>query len=201
MMFTGIIGYLGKFLGFRAGRTELLIEGPAGLSLNVGDSISVNGVCLSLVRREKSSLLIFNLSSETLQRTNLRLLKRGDLINLELPLTLSTPLGGHLVTGHIDTTEKVLSLRKRPPGPGWRLAVSLKPEFRPFFIPKGSVSINGVSLTVAELGKASFEVELIPVTMEQTNLGRLKSGDSVNIESDMIGKYVYNWISKFEKRD
>ena len=195
-MFTGIISFLGKFSGFRAGKTELQLEAPADLPLKQGDSIAVNGVCLSLIRREKTSF-VFNLSTETLQTTNLRQLKRGDCLNLELPLTLSTPLGGHLVTGHIDTTEKVLDLRKKPPG--WRLSISLKPEFRPYFIPKGSVSVNGVSLTVAALGPTSFELELIPITMEQSNLGRLKRGDIVNIESDMIGKYVYNWISEFKK--
>lgn len=194
-MFTGIISHLGKFSGFRKSQTELLIEAPPEISLEQGGSLAINGICLSLIRREKS-LLVFNISSETLQKTNLRHLKRGHLLNLELPLSLSTPLGGHLVSGHVDTTEKVLSLRKHPAG--WRLTVSLKPEFRPFFIPKGSVAVNGVSLTVAELGSASFDSEIIPVTLEHSNLGRLNRGDTVNIESDMIGKYVYNWISKFK---
>lgn len=195
-MFTGIISHLGKFVGFRAGKAELQLEAPADLPLKAGDSIAVNGVCLSLIRREKASF-VFNLSTETLQKTNFRQLKRGDCLNLELPLTLSSPLGGHLVTGHVDTTEKVLELRRKPAG--WRLSLSLKPEFRPYFIPKGSVSVNGVSLTVAALGPASFDLELIPVTMEKSNLGRLRRGDTVNIESDMIGKYVYNWISEFKK--
>jgi riboflavin synthase len=195
-MFTGIISHLGKFTGFRAGKTELLVEVSADLPLQTGDSLAVNGVCLSLIRRERPSF-VFNLSTETLQKTNFRFLKRGDLLNLELPLTLSTPLGGHLVTGHIDTTEKVLDLRKKPAG--WRLSVSLKSEFRPYFISKGSVAVNGVSLTVAELGSASFDMELIPITMSQSNLGGLRRGDTVNVESDMIGKYVYNWISEFKK--
>lgn len=195
-MFTGIISHLGKFSSFRKSQTELLIEAPPEISLERGDSLAINGVCLSLVRRE-NRLLVFNLSPETLQKTNLRHLRRGQILNLELPLSLSTPLGGHLVSGHVDTTEKVLALRKHPAG--WRLSVSLKSEFRPFFILKGSVAVNGVSLTVAELGTASFDTEVIPITLEHSNLGILNRGDTVNIESDMIGKYVYNWISKLKK--
>jgi riboflavin synthase len=195
-MFTGIISHMGKFSGFRLGQKELLIEVPAGLTLGLGESIAVNGVCLSLIRRERG-VLAFNLSSETLQKTSFRFLRRGDRLNLELPLTLSTPLGGHLVTGHIDTVEKVLDLKKK--SSGWSLRLSLEPEFRPFFIPKGSVAVNGVSLTVARLAPASFDVEIIPVTLEQTNLGGLKRGNAVNIECDMIGKYVYNWVSGSKK--
>ena len=190
-MFTGIISHLGKFSSFRKSQTELLIEAPPEILLERGDSLAINGVCLSLVWRD-DKLLVFNLSKETLQTTNLRHLRRGQTLNLELPLSLSTPLGGHLVSGHVDTTEKVLALRKHPAG--WRMSVSLKSEVRPFFILKGSVAVNGVSLTIASLGGASMDLELIPLTLEGTNLDSLRSGDAVNIECDIIGKYVYNMV-------
>lgn len=193
-MFTGIIHHTGIFKEYRLGKQELVLE-ASGLSgrLERGESLAVNGVCLSLIRREKN-ILFFNLSPETLNRTNLGSLRKGERLNLELPLTLSSPLSGHLVSGHIDSTGKVLKIQKR--GTGNRITFSLPQDFKPYFIPKGSVAVNGVSLTIAELKPASFQVELIPITMDKSNLGHLKGGDTVNIECDIIGKYVYNWISK-----
>jgi riboflavin synthase len=193
-MFTGIIHHTGIFKEYRIGKQELVLEAPdLSNRLDRGESLAVNGVCLSLIRREKNSLF-FNLSKETLSRTNLGSLRKGDRINLELSLTLSSPLSGHLVSGHIDSTGKVLKVQKR--GTGKRITLSFPRELKPYFIPKGSVAVNGVSLTIAELRSASFEVELIPITMDKSNLGHLKGGDTVNIECDIIGKYVYNWMSK-----
>jgi riboflavin synthase len=161
--------------------------------VETGESIAVNGVCLSLVKRERDTTF-FNLSQETRLRTTLGTLRPGERLNLEHPLTLSSPLSGHLITGHVDSRGKVLKIMKREKGT--RLTVSYPPELRPYFIPQGSVALNGVSLTIVDLGSASFEVELIPITLENSNMGDLKRGDAVNIECDMIGKYVYNWISK-----
>jgi riboflavin synthase len=193
-MFTGIIHHTGIFKEYRIGKQELVLEAPdLSNRLDRGESLAVNGVCLSLIRREKNSLF-FNLSKETLSRTNLGSLRKGDRINLELSLTLSSPLSGHLVSGHIDSTGKVLKVQKR--GTGKRITLSFPRELKPYFIPKGSVAVNGVSLTIAELQTVSFEVELIPITMDRSNLGHLKGGDIVNIECDIIGKYVYNWMSK-----
>jgi riboflavin synthase len=193
-MFTGIINELGFFKGFRQGRQVLLLEAPSLASrTEVGDSLAINGVCLSLISKEKN-LLSFNLSRETLALTNIGSLKPGDRLNLEPPLTLQTPLGGHMVTGHIDSTGKVLKVIPR--SSGMRLVVSFPRKLRPYFIPKGSVAVNGVSLTIAELGPSSFEVELIPITLKNSNLGVLRAGDEVNLECDIIGKYVYNWIDK-----
>jgi riboflavin synthase len=193
-MFTGIVHHTGIFKEYRRGKQELVLEAP-DLSdrLDTGESLAVNGVCLSLTRTEKNSLF-FNLSKETLSRTNLGSLRKGERLNLELSLTLSSPLSGHLVSGHIDSTGKVLNVRKR--GPGKRISFSFPQELKPYFIPQGSVAVNGVSLTISELKPASFEAELLPITMDKSNLGHLKGGDTVNIECDMIGKYVYNWISK-----
>lgn len=193
-MFTGIIHHTGIFKEYRIEKQELVLEAPdLSNRLDRGESLAVNGVCLSLIRREKNSLF-FNLSKETLSRTNLGSLRKGDRINLELSLTLSSPLSGHLVSGHIDSIGKVLKVQKR--GTGKRIILSFPRELKPYFIPKGSVAVNGVSLTIAELRSASFEVELIPITMDKSNLGHLKGGDTVNIECDIIGKYVYNWMSK-----
>lgn len=193
-MFTGIIHHSGVFKGFRLGKKEMAVEAPTIPSqLEIGESVNVNGICLSLIRKE-NRILFYNLSQETLQRTTLGSLRPGAVLNLELALTLSSPLSGHLVAGHVDFTAKVLKMVSRKPGK--RLTLSLPREFRPYFIPKGSVAVNGVSLTVASLGPSSFDVELIPITLEKSNLTGLRTGNAVNVECDMIGKYVYNWITQ-----
>jgi riboflavin synthase len=193
-MFTGIINHTGLFKGYRSGKQEITIEAPSIISqIEIGESLAVNGVCLSLIKKENKALF-FNLSQETIQKTNLGSLKQGEMLNLEQPLTLSSPLSGHLIAGHVDARGKVLLISQKRPGK--RLKISFPPELRPYFIPEGSVALNGVSLTIARLNPSSFDVELIPITLENSNLGNLKAGDAVNVECDMIGKYVYNWISK-----
>jgi len=193
-MFTGIIHHQGTFKGYRKGKQEIAVEAPLiFLSLEAGESVALNGVCLSLTKTE-GNILFFNLSRETLQGTNLSALKIGEKLNLELPLTLQSPLSGHLVTGHIDGKGKVLRITERKPGQ--RLTVSFPPELRPYFIPKGSVAVNGVSLTIAELRPSAFDVELIPITIEKSNLRNLESGEEVNLECDIFGKYVYNLITR-----
>lgn len=197
-MFTGIIHHLGCFKGYRQGKREMTLEVPSDFpDLGEGESVAVNGACLSLVRREKKTLF-FNLSEETLFRTNLGSLRPGAILNLELPLTLQSPLSGHLVTGHIDGKGKVQRVLIRKPGQ--RLVVSFPVELRPYLIPKGSVAVNGVSLTIASLGSSTFEAELIPLTLEKSNLSSLKKGAEVNLECDIIGKYVYNWMGKEKTR-
>lgn len=193
-MFTGIITSMGVFQGYRQGRREILIESPeAAPKLEIGASLAVDGVCLSLVRRDGSGL-IFDLSKETLERTTLGLLRAGDRLNLELPLTPASLLSGHLVSGHVDGLGKVARLVAKRPGK--RMTVSLPRELRLYFVLKGSVAVNGVSLTIAALGEGTFETEIIPLTLEGTNLGRLRAGDSVNLECDMLGKYVYNYLKR-----
>ncbi len=198
-MFTGIIQWLGAFQGYRQGRREMAVAAPASFpDLEVGESIAVNGVCLSLTRR-KGNILFFDLSRETLDKTNLGSLRSGAKLNLEPPLSLQSLLGGHLITGHIDGRGRVLRVAER--GPGRRLVVSFPRELRPYFVPKGSVAINGVSLTIAELGLSSFDVELIPLTVEKSNLKELRPGQEVNLECDILGKYVYNWLKQGNRRD
>ncbi|MDD8031499.1 MAG: riboflavin synthase [Acidobacteriota bacterium] len=194
-MFTGLISHRGQFTGYRKNQTELLIEVPLPLAdrLATGDSLAVDGVCLTLTRKEKNCLF-FNLSKETLKMTTLSELKPGKRLNLELPLTINSLVGGHLVTGHVDGCGQVIDIRSTTPGK--RLRIRLSRELRKLLVEKGSVAVNGVSLTVASLGSDYFEVELIPLTLSQTNLNDLRPGNKVNLECDIIGKYVYNFISR-----
>jgi riboflavin synthase len=197
-MFTGIIHHQGTFLGYRSGKKDLAIEVPPSFpSLEKGESVAVEGVCLSLLRREAKSLF-FNISQETLSKTNLGLLRRGEKLNLELPLTLQSPLSGHLVSGHIDGLGKVLRIVTR--APGRRLTISYPRNLKPFLVPQGSIAVSGVSLTVARLGTSSFDVELIPLTIAKSNLNDLRKGRKVNLECDIIGKYVYNCVLRAKNR-
>jgi riboflavin synthase len=190
-MFTGIIGHTGKFREYGLGKKLISIEAPSiQEKLELGESLSVNGVCLSLIKKEKGALF-FNLAEETLRLSNLSRLHRGDRLNLELPLTLATPLSGHLVTGHVDAVGKILKIAASRKGK--RITLSYPDVVRPYLVHKGSVALNGVSLTIAALTSTSFDVEVIPITLDNTNLGHLPKGALVNIESDLIGKYVYNW--------
>ena len=187
---------MGIFKGYRSGKREMGIVAPSVADqMDLGESLAINGVCLSLVKKDRDTLF-FNLAEETLKQTTLGILRPREHLNLELPLTLSTPLSGHLVTGHVDGKGKVLKILNR--GDGKRLTISLQSELKPFFVAKGSVALNGVSLTVAALGQSAFDVEIIPLTLKDTNLNDLKTGDEINIESDIIGKYVYNW--SFQKK-
>jgi riboflavin synthase len=193
-MFTGIISRQGRFRGYRKGRSEMAVEAPRlEGKLATGDSIAVNGVCLTLSGMDRG-ILRFDLSRETLSKSTLGSLRPGDPLNLELPLTLATPLSGHLVSGHVDGVGTVVRASSRPPGR--RLSVSFPAALRPFLVPKGSVAVDGVSLTIASLGPSSFEVELIPATLASTNMGALRAGARVNLECDLVGKYVYNWMSQ-----
>ncbi len=193
-MFTGIIYHLGHFKEYSLGKKVFSIEASTvAPKLEIGDSLAINGVCLSLIKKDKR-VLYFNISEETYRHTNLGSLRKRDILNLELPITLSTPLSGHLVTGHIDTTGKILKIASS--GNGKRFTFSFPKKLRPYLVPKGSVCINGISLTIATISSLSFDVEIIPITLENSNLGVLRRGDTVNIESDIIGKYVYNWQVK-----
>jgi len=197
-MFTGIIHHQGLFKGYRSAKKELAVEVPMSFpALEIGESVAIDGVCLSLLRREVNTLF-FNLSQETLAKTSLGSLRGGERLNLELPLTLQTPVSGHLVNGHVDGLGRVLRVVEKPPGR--RLTISFARQLRPYFVSKCSVAVNGVSLTVAEVRSTSFDVELIPLTVAKSNLKDLKPGRAVNLECDIIGKYVYNWTPKGKNR-
>ncbi len=193
-MFTGIIKHTGRFISYRSGKGEAVIEVPASLRLlDLGESLAVNGVCLSIEKKSGKNLH-FHLSRETLDKSNLGKLSHGDSLNLEMPVTLNQPLSGHLVSGHIDGTGKILDIRIR--GNGKRISISFPRDLQPYFIPKGSVAVNGVSLTIAALREGTFETEIIPLTLQDTNLSSLRRAQEVNLECDIIGKYVYNWTVK-----
>lgn len=190
-MFTGIVEELGTVARVARGGATIRLEIRATTTLegsDVGASVAVNGACLTVVERRPGGF-VFDVGPETLARTALGRLAAGARVNLERPLRVGAPLGGHLVLGHVDgvgTIEDVTRVESTA-----RVRIGLPgPDLEPFLVPKGSVAVEGVSLTVASLGSASFEVMLIPHTLEATTLGRLEVGQAVNIETDVIGKYV-----------
>jgi riboflavin synthase len=177
--------------GLDRGRATLRLEVRAALALassEVGASLAVNGVCLTVVERRPDGLA-FDLGPETLARTALGGLAPGSRVNLERPLRLGAPLGGHLVLGHVDGVGAVEDVTRVESTARVRIALP-GPDLEPYLVAKGSVAVEGVSLTVADLQPGRFEVMLIPHTLEATTLGRLRVGQAVNIETDVIGKYV-----------
>lgn len=189
-MFTGLVQDLGQVSAIQpsGGVVDLWIR--TGLPVDrfeLGESIAVNGACLTVVKTEQDRFLA-QAAPETLRRTTLGGLKVGDPVHLERALELGARLGGHLVLGHVDGVGKVLTARQD--GGAWVMEVSLPRELSPFFIEKGSVTIDGVSLTVNSVGADRFGVMLIPETQTRTSLSRRAVGESVNLEADVIGKYV-----------
>ena len=190
-MFTGIVEEVGEVLALAGAGATRRLTVRASITLDgsdVGASVAVNGACLTVVARE-AGRLAFDLGPETLERTTLGLLRAGASVNLERPLRLGAALGGHLVLGHVDGVATVNDV-SRVESPA-RVRIGLPgPELAPLFVPQGSVAVDGVSLTVAALEAAAFEVMLIPHTLAATTLGQLRAGQRVNIEADVIGKYV-----------
>jgi riboflavin synthase len=196
-MFTGLIEKTAVCLSLeKDGRSGTLkIENPFGGEVALGDSIAVNGACLT-VEDLSAHQLVFHALAETFSRTNLGLLRHGSPVNLERALRLGDRLGGHLVSGHVDTIVKVLSCEKRDDD--IRL-VCQRPNAEHLLVSKGSVTLNGVSLTIAELTPDYFAVCLIPHTWQVTNLHLLRPGDYLNLETDMLGKYVRECLAPHVK--
>ena len=158
----------------------------------IGDSIAINGVCLTVVNLEES-FLRFELSPETIAKTNLGFLKKNDLVNAEPSLRLGDVLGGHLVQGHVDAIGELVSRKKEG---GWEtFCFSMPEETAKFVATKGSITVDGVSLTVVDAGMDRFTVALIPHTLAETNLGAMQPGTKVNLESDMLARYVQRILS------
>ena len=191
-MFTGLIDNTGRILHRSGNRLEIETAQPYPQPER-GESIAVNGCCLT-VERFEGCRIVFHTLQETLDRTNLGALPLGGGVNLERALKWGDRLGGHLVTGHIDSTGRVVSCRRRAGDVA--LTVAFPPELRDFLAPKGSIALDGVSLTVAELTGDTVTVCLIPVTLDDTMLRERAPGDPVNIETDLIGKYVAGQLAR-----
>ena len=189
-MFTGIIEELGTVQSFAAneGGARMIISAKLVTSDSVdGDSIAVNGVCLTALDITRNSFAA-DLSQETLDRSTLGNLAPGSRVNLERAVTPSTRLGGHIVQGHVDARGEFLSAEEH--GDFWTVSIGYPNEISQYLVYKGSVSVEGISLTIANLSPDFFEIAVIPKTWEVTNLSTLKPGDPVNLEADVIAKYV-----------
>ncbi len=195
-MFTGLVEEVGVVTaaGACAGAPQLQIEtgGIAG-KINLGDSVAVNGRCLTVSARA-DNFLTFDLLGETLERTNLKTVGPGSRVNLERAVAAGAPLGGHFVQGHVDCASPIVSLGHN--AQDLRIEIELPHEFAHYVAFKGSIAVNGISLTVAEVSAQSFVVWIIPHTKAQTNLGDARAGDLVNLEFDLLAKYVERLIDR-----
>ena len=191
-MFTGIIEHIGIIRKIEVKKNLLVYGidlGPLAKKVKPGDSVDISGVCLT-VTQKKGVLASFDLMKETIEKTSLRGLKAGDGVNLELALQASSRLGGHFVTGHVDEVAVIKSIARDK---NWvALHLSAGKSHQKYFAPKGSVAIDGISLTIGRVGRGYFEVYLIPYTLKVTTLGQKKPGDYVNIETDILAKYIFN---------
>jgi riboflavin synthase alpha subunit len=189
-VFTGIVreqGRLAKIDGDENGIRLLVEAASTATDASIGDSVSISGVCLTVVGSENGSLS-FDAVPETLARTSLVGLEPGDLVNVEPALRAGDPLGGHYVQGHVDAVGRVRSVALE--GEGQRIWIDAPPDVLRYLVEKGSVAVDGVSLTVAGLDDEGFAVALVPHTLAVTTLGRLRAGLQVNLEVDVLAKYV-----------
>ena len=194
-MFTGLIEEVGTVVAMRAsdGGARLQIAAPlTAKEARSGESIAVNGCCLTLTSR-RGDRLTFDLLEETIARTNLNRLRQNSPVNLEAALRAEGRLGGHFIQGHIDCVSPIVAFGKS--GADFRLEIELPREFAHYVASKGSIAINGISLTVSEVIPKSFAVWIIPYTKRHTNLNRARAGDLVNLEFDIIAKYVERMVS------
>jgi riboflavin synthase len=188
-MFTGLIEYVGTVAALDPieGGFRFRIDTDLAAELKAGDSVAVNGVCLTVTARTATRFET-EIGPETARVTTLGACVAGTIVNLERPMRPDGHMGGHFVLGHVDATGVLTEVRSD--GEFFWIRVSFDPSFSAYFIPKGSVAVDGISLTIATLHERDFEVQLIPFTWEHTNLRVLRVGDRVNLEVDVIGKYV-----------
>src|SRR5512147_516619 len=189
-MFTGLIEDVGEIAALRPRSGSAVITVRTKLPVRrmaMGASVAVNGACLTVVRKLKNAFTV-DVSPETLACTNLGALKAGSLVNLEQPMRLNERLGGHLVTGHVDGVGVIAALEKQ--GEFTIFTFQVARELGRFLVSKGSVAVDGISLTVNQCRRVRFSVAIIPFTLQHTNLQGRRVGDKVNIETDLIGKYV-----------
>lgn len=199
-MFTGIIEELGVVTNIKLlpDSAELSIQAEKVLEeTKLGDSIAVNGVCLTVIRLGLREFTV-DVMAETLAKTSLAQLKPGSKVNLERALQLSSRLGGHLVSGHVDSVGTIKRITSQ--GIASVYEIGIPPYLSLFVLPKGSIAIDGISLTVVQVSNDSFSVSLIPHTFSHTTLGLKKVGDKVNLETDMIGKYVASFLGNSKRQ-
>ena len=196
-MFTGLIEAVGKVLAIRGtdGGMQLQIAARRLTEkIGIGDSIAVNGCCLTVTSR-RDDQITFDILQETLDRTNLKDVRRDSAVNLERALPAAGRIGGHFVQGHVDCVSPIVAFQKS--GADFRLEVELPGEFAHYVAPKGSIALNGISLTVAEILPNSFVTWIVPYTKKHTNLDRAKPGDLMSLEFDILAKYVERMLSPF----
>ena len=194
-MFTGLVADKGRVIGISRGIDSAVVEIESTLveQLNIGDSISVNGVCLTAIELEKKSFKA-DVMIQTLKLTSLGDIRVGSLVNLELAARLDTRLGGHIVQGHVDGVAEV---RENSTGEKWnKFVIQVPQSLTKYIVNQGSVTVDGVSLTVGEIKEDLLTLWLIPETLAKTNLGEKSQGDKVNIEVDVIAKYVERLMSR-----
>jgi len=201
-MFTGLIEEIGTMEGSVNGEKSMKLTLKASKvleNIKIGDSISTNGVCLTVTSFTGSTFTV-DVMPETMRKTNLGKLKQGSLVNLERALKVSDRLGGHIVSGHVDGTGAIKDFKVED-NATW-VIIETNPEVIKYVIPKGSVAIDGTSLTVVEVADNFFRVSIIPITKEETILLKKKVGDEVNLECDIVGKYIERFLTfKEEKKE
>ncbi len=198
-MFSGIVEEIGILTAIDHGEPSRL---SIRSSLNqkdtkIGDSVAVNGVCLTVVAHTKNSHTVTAIR-ETLEKTNLNFWKTGDEINIERSLLATSRIDGHFVQGHVDTTATCTEIQSM--GGSWYFHFELEESLIKLIVSKGSIAINGVSLTVVDVNQNTFSVAIIPYTYEHTNFKHIKTGDTVNLEFDILGKYIINYLEKLQPR-
>ncbi len=198
-MFTGIVEDIGRLLDIRKKPLGAIIRVQTSLPLSdvkLGDSIAVNGACLTVVAKD-AGWFEADISHETLDATTMKELSPRADVHLERALALGDRLGGHLVTGHVDGVGKVVDSSRS--GDGMDIVIEVSPEVAQLLVPKGSVAVDGVSLTVNSPRENTFRITLVPHTLEKTLLGRLTNGSHVNLETDILGKYVRQFVAGMEQ--
>jgi|SRR5690606_11435533 len=193
-MFTGLIQEVGtiKAIKTNAEGKELIIHAPKLIKdIKIDDSVATNGVCLTATKIEGDSFIVQAIHM-TLKKTSIGKLVVGSPVNLELSLRPNDRLGGHMVSGHVNDLGVIRAIAKK--GQNWEISIGFNPEIRKYMIQEGSVALDGISLTIAELKKNELKVAIIPHTLENTNLSSKKIGDVINIEVDMVAKYIENFI-------
>jgi riboflavin synthase len=192
-MFTGLVETKGLIDSFEKNEDGMILRlnHNNSFEVSINDSVSCNGVCLTVVRTDKNSFEV-QLVNETLNRTTAEFWKEKDELNLERALLPSTRMGGHFVQGHVDCVTKILKIKHFDKSSTWTF--KMNDDIEKYIVEKGSIALNGVSLTVASKDKNSFDVALIPHTIDLTTFGNLTIGDSVNVEVDILGKYIENFL-------